>query len=208
MSNLNNNNKSKKVIKKKANKNLAKRKVNKFVRKPIKKGKEKIINNEDSNGNLLYYFLLNNIEIKLSSIALLIYIIVNILFIIIGSSCLKSYNKDILRCTEQTNGIVIDMKEEEYKRRNGITRIEYTPIIRYKFKAEEVDVEYYMDSEREDLLPYQIGDKLIIKYNPYNALEFIIEGDENPTSNYYLFIGLGIIGLMLSLAIYLRKKGF
>ena len=129
-------------------------------------------------------------------------IIVGVIFLGVGIFMFIRNNNLIKKCTEEVDGIVVDMKEDYSSDDDGTSYI-YYPIIEYKV-GEEI-IKGTMDKGSSNP-SYKIGDKVTILYNPNNKNEFIVKGDKSSSIFSVVFIGLGILVIILGIVLLFKKE--
>lgn len=105
----------------------------------------------------------------------------------------------VKNCTEKTTATVVDMHEEIDTSSEGLRYI-YYPVVQYK--AGDLTLEKRLSSGT-NTPAYRINETLDILYNPANAEEFIVAGENQNL----VWIFLGAFGLIfLAAGIYLLTK--
>lgn len=105
----------------------------------------------------------------------------------------------VKNCTEKTTATVVDMHEEIDTSPEGLRYI-YYPVVQYK--AGDLTLEKRLSSGT-NTPAYRINETLDILYNPANAEEFIVAGENQNL----VWIFLGAFGLIfLAAGIYLLAK--
>lgn len=117
-------------------------------------------------------------------------IIFGIVFAIIGIFVIIKGNEQAKRCTEETVGIVIDIKEELSTDDDGRTIYTYYPVIQYTVGDRTITKK---SSSGSSSMAYNLNDKVDILYNPNKVEEYIIKGDKTSNIIGIVFIVLGII---------------
>ena len=117
-------------------------------------------------------------------------IIFGIVFTIIGIFVIIKGNEQAKRCTEETVGIIIDIKEDLSTDDDGRTIYTYYPVIQYIVGDRTITKK---SSSGSSSMAYNLNDKVDILYNPNKVEEYIIKGDKTSNIIGIVFIILGII---------------
>ena len=125
----------------------------------------------------------------------LLMIVMSIIFIIIGIVLFIKGNELKQRCTSQTVGTVVNIKEEVSHDEDGTTYT-YYPVIEYKAGEKTITKQSLSGSGNSK---YNINDKVSVLYNPNNIEEFIIEGENTMSIIAIVFIVIGIITLLVGI---------
>ena len=140
-------------------------------------------------------------------------VLIGVLFIGIGIFILVSGNAKIKRCTKETVGTVVDIKEEYSKDSDGDIKYTYYPVIRYEAGGRTITKQSSSGSSSSSKLSvgggitlsanhskYSINDSITVLYNPDDVEEFIIEGEKNNSSIVgIIFIVLGSIATIFGI---------
>ena len=121
-----------------------------------------------------------------------LFIVIGVIFIALGIVVVNQGNGLAMRCTEETIGTVVDNV------RHDTTDLEsaYFPIIEYQVGDRTISQE----SKSGQYPPeYNVGDKVIICYNPNNVTEYIIKGDSTSSFVGILAIVIGSIAVVVGL---------
>lgn len=129
-------------------------------------------------------------------------VIIGLLFVGIGIFILVNGNEKNKRCTEETVGTVVEIKEEKSRDDDGGYKYTYYPIIRYQAGDRTITKQSSTSKSSSSSFSiggigfsssnstYNVNDSIEILYNPNNVEEFIIKGDKS-----YNFIGIVFIFL-------------
>ena len=95
----------------------------------------------------------------------------------------------VKNCTEKTEAVVVDMKQE-FSSDNDSSTYMYYPIIEYKIGDETVRV----TMDRGSNTPaYDINEKITILYNPDKTKEFIVKGEKTSSIMSIVFMAIGVL---------------
>jgi len=103
-------------------------------------------------------------------------------------------------CTEKTTATVVNMREDFAYEEGGMRYI-YYPIIEYTVNNEQITGELGSGSNPP---LYSVNETLEILYNPSNAEEFIVAG-ENQNLTWIILGGLGVIFLAVGIYTLVKK---
>ena len=122
---------------------------------------------------------------------MLIFMLGGILAIIVGIVMIVKGNALVKRCTVETQGTVIEnVEQEDYDDENHTMRYTYYPVIEYKAGDKTVTKQ---SSTGTGEVKYKENDKITIMYNPDDAEEFIIKGDNSNNIIAIIFIAVGSV---------------
>ena len=114
----------------------------------------------------------------------------------LGTFILVSGNKLAKVCTEETTGTIVGILREEETDSEGYTSIVYTPQIEYEVGEQLVTAKGNGSSNASD---HKIGEQVDILYNPNNAEEYMIKGDNASNIGGIIWIVLGVIILLVGI---------
>lgn len=120
----------------------------------------------------------------------LLTIIFGIIAIGLGIFIMISGNKLAKVCTEETIGTIVGILREEETDSEGFTSIVYTPQIEYKVGEQLLTAKGNGSSNASE---HEVGEQVEIMYNPNNAEEYIIKGDNSSNIGGIIWIVLGVI---------------
>ena len=123
-------------------------------------------------------------------------IIGGILFVAIGIFLIIHGKAQAERCTEETVGTVIEIKEDTTIDDEGDISYTYYPVIEYKVGENTVSKQ---SSTGSGTSKYSVNDKVDILYNPNNIEEYIIKGDKSSNLFGIVFIVLGAVVFVLGI---------
>ncbi len=103
-------------------------------------------------------------------------------------------------CTEKTTATVVNMREDFAYEEGGMRYI-YYPIIEYTVNNEQITGELGSGSNPP---LYSVNETLEILYNPSNAEEFIVAG-ENQNLTWIILGGLGVIFFAVGIYTLVKK---
>jgi len=126
----------------------------------------------------------------------LILIIVGIVAIGLGIFIMVNGSRLAKVCTEETTGTVVGILREEEIDSEGYTSITYSPQIEYTVGEQLITVKGNGTSNASD---HKVGDQVEIMYNPDNAEEHMIKGDNSSNIGGTIWIVLGIIVLLVGI---------
>ena len=128
-------------------------------------------------------------------------VLFGILFVVIGILVLVYGNAKVKRCTQETIGTIVDIKEEWSRDSDGNGKYTYYPIIRYQVGERTITKQSNVGTTSNtgysfgggvtvsfNNSKYNINDTIQVSYNPDNVEEFIIKGEKNHN------LILGIVG--------------
>ena len=129
-------------------------------------------------------------------------LIVGIIFI--GVGCFLFFRNEQLtkNCTEEIESKVVEIKEELNTDSEGIDYM-YYPILEFDYKGETVQVKMNSGSSSPS---HNIGDKVIILYNPNNYKEFIVKGDSSSSIFSIVFMAIGTLVAIYGVVLLFKKK--
>lgn len=138
-------------------------------------------------------------------------VLVGLLFVGIGIFVLVSGNAKVKRCTVETVGMVVEIKEERTTDSEGDYQYTYYPVIRYQAGDRTITKQSSSGSSSNSRLSlgavsfssskskYSVNDSIEIMYNPDNVEEFIIKGDKGSNIIGIVFIVLGSLAAVLGI---------
>ena len=126
----------------------------------------------------------------------LILVILGIVSIGLGIFIIVSGNELAKVCTEETTGTIVGILREEETDSEGYMSIVYTPQIEYKV-GEQLFTEKGNGSSNAS--EYKVGEQVDIMYNPNNAEEHIIKGDNSSNVGGIIWICIGVVILLVGI---------
>ena len=140
-------------------------------------------------------------------------VLVGILFVGIGIIVWLNENAKVKKCTVETVGTIVEIKEEISKNRdddyNDKYKYTYYPVIRYRAGERTITKQSSSGSSSNSKISiggaitlssthskYRVNDSIDILYNPDNVEEFIIKGDK--TTNFIVIICI-ILGVLTTI---------
>ena len=126
----------------------------------------------------------------------LILVIVGIAIISLGIFFIIRGNSLAKVCTAETTGTVVGILSEEETDSEGFTSIMYTPQIEYSVDEQLYTAKGNGSSNASD---YKVGEQVQIMYNPNNAEEYIIKGDNSSNIIGTILIVFGVIVLLVGI---------
>ena len=126
-----------------------------------------------------------------------IWILLGLIFFIIGMVMRKKYKKKITECTSKTFGKIIDIVKRSSSDGDGYSSYNYYPVIEYMVGDMKFIKEYNIGNSSPK---YGIGQNLEIYFNPEDYNEYYIGGDEMPTVFSTVFIFAGIACMFIGIA--------
>ena len=139
-------------------------------------------------------------------------ILTGIVFVVIGIFVTVRENAKIKRCSVETVGTVVEIKEEWSTDSEGENYLTYYPVIRYQAGDMTVTKQSTSSASNDSTLSvggivvtshkskYNVNDSITVFYNPDNIEEFMIK-DEKKTNTILaiVFIGLGALATILGI---------
>jgi len=114
-----------------------------------------------------------------------------ILFIAFGSLFFAFQAGEAKRCTQEATATLVEYAEETSKDSDGHYSTSYFPIVSYKAGGKTITTQ---DNSGSGAQPYEIGEKIAIKYDPDNPESFLIVGDNSA-------VKAGLIGVVIGVAL-------
>ena len=121
-------------------------------------------------------------------------LLVGIFFILLGGLTLWLYISKRIKCTEETEGEVIEVKRKAH--RTGRKRsVDYSPVLSYMVDG----AEHSGLAEISSVLPnkFQVGQTMMLKYNPEDPDKFVVAGKIGDIKWSIFALVLGVIFLIL-----------
>ena len=122
--------------------------------------------------------------------------LLGLIFLIIGLTVRKKTKNKILHCTSKTIGKVTDVVRTQMQDMNGGYSSSWHPVIEYTVG----ELKYIKESPNgTSQSKYAVGQEVEIFYNPEDAHEYYISGDNLPKTLSTIFTLVGIIGICFSI---------
>ncbi len=129
-------------------------------------------------------------------------LIVGIIFIAVGGFLFYQNNKLTKNCTTEVEATVIQVKEELNTDSDEVQYM-YYPILEFELRGEKVQVKISNGSSTPS---HNVGDKVVILYNPNNYKEFIVKGDKSSSIFSIIFMALGAIVTITGIVMLFKKN--
>ena len=135
-----------------------------------------------------------------SIVLLLIYGFCGLLFLLIGLIFKSKYNLKVKQCTMETIGIIEDYKIRTTNSYYDSYRL-WHPVIKFDVDNKQVKKEINIGTTKKK---YEIGDKVIVKYNPNDINEFYIVGyNINKLGNIFIIVGTAVLFIDVILTLFI-----
>ena len=123
------------------------------------------------------------------------FLLVGLIFVVVGIFVLKQDEGLQQRCTEETIGTVVEViRETSYDTDDGYVDT-YYPVIEYKVGDRTITKKSNIG---ESSSKYTVGQQIEICYNPNNVEEYFIKGDTSLDLMGKLFIALGSVAVAVA----------
>lgn len=134
-----------------------------------------------------------------------VWLLVGIVFAIVGYFTFKGYKEKELKCTYEVSGMVSDLIRKVSEDSDGNESVSYHPVFTYRVGDLTYIKEYSYGGSSSN---YHIGEDVILLLDPNNYDEYLVKGDISPKLFSIIFGGLGSVMVLIGLlsAIFLKYK--